>query len=142
MKSLATLIKLQKTRVDEQRLLLSKLQARLEAIEQAIMELEIRKAREQLAVEKHPEMAMTYGEFLRLAIKHARELEKQRLSAVKAVDIARDRLSEVFEEQKRYELAEAARLEEERREEQRLETIEMDEIGSVGFVRKKKNAKR
>ena len=47
MKSLATLIKLQKTRVDEQRLTLTRLQAHLENIENSIAALEIRKAREQ-----------------------------------------------------------------------------------------------
>jgi len=138
MKSLAPLIKLQKTRVDEQRLILAKLQVRLEEILGQIAEHEIRQAREQLAVQEHPEMGLTYGAFVKKALRRSRELEKERVVAAKAVEIARERLAEVFEEQKRYEIAEEQRSEEERREELRQETIELDEIGSVFHVRKKK----
>lgn len=138
MKSLSTLIKLQKTKVDEQRLLLAKLQAQLEQIERALAEHEIRQAREQLAAQKNPESAMTYGEFVRWAINYSRQLERQLATALKAVEIARDALAELFEEQKRYEIAEAARIEEERKEEARQETMKLDEVGSIGFVRKKR----
>ncbi|MDD5585929.1 MAG: hypothetical protein PHY92_03105 [Alphaproteobacteria bacterium] len=141
MKSLSTLIKLQKTRVDEQRQLLAKLLEHLDAVEKAIAEHEIRQAREQLAVQENPGAGLTYGAFVKWAIEYSRELEKQYVTAAKAVDLARGRLAELFEEQKRYEIAEAARLEEEKREEARQETIELDEIGSVGFIRKKKREK-
>jgi hypothetical protein len=137
MKSLATLIKLQKTYVDEQRLHLAKLQARLEQIVRDIALHEIMKAREQVAAEQHREARATYGAFLKAAVKKGRELEKERQTAAHAVEIARDKLAQLFEEQKRYELAEAARLEAEAKEERRKERIELDEIGSVSFVRKK-----
>ncbi|MDP9127745.1 MAG: flagellar FliJ family protein [Pseudomonadota bacterium] len=136
MKSLATLIKLQKTRVDDQRLALAKLQARLEEMENAITSLEIAKAREQLIAQEHAEARATYGAFLNAAVRQGRDLEKQRLAAARAVDEARQRLAELFEEQKRYEIADAARLEAEQREEHRRETLELDEIGSVSHVRK------
>jgi flagellar biosynthesis chaperone FliJ len=55
MKSLSTLIKLQKTHVDEQRLALARLQARLEEIEQSIAMLEIKKAREQTVAQENGE---------------------------------------------------------------------------------------
>lgn len=135
-KTLATLIKLQKTYVDEQRLILIKLQEHLEKIEGAITELEIRRAREQIAVQENPTISVTYGDFLRWAIDHAHELEEQRLVAVKAVELARDKLAELFEEQKRYEIAEQHRLAEELKEEIRQERIELDEVGSVTFERR------
>jgi flagellar export protein FliJ len=138
MPSFATLIKLSKTHVDEQRLVLAKLQARLDEIERDIAELEIRQAREQVTVNEYPETALTYGAFLKWAIARARELENERQAAAVAVTIARDKLAELFEEQKRYEIAEQNRIEEEAREAARRERIEMDEIGSVSFVRKKK----
>jgi flagellar export protein FliJ len=142
MNSFATLIKLQKTRVDEQRQFLAKLLEHLEAIERAIAEHEIRQAREQLAIQENPAAAMTYGAFVKWAVDHARNLERQYVTVAKAVDLARGKLAELFEEQKRYEIAEADRLEELRREELRQETIELDEIGSVGFIRKHKKGKR
>jgi len=140
MKSLSTLIKLQKTRVDEQRVILARLQQQLDGIDKKIAALESSKAREQIAVRKNPEGSLTYGEFLRRSVELARELEKQRELAAKAVEIARDRLAELFEEQKRYEIAEAARLEQKRLEELRRETIELDEIGSVTHERRKRKA--
>ena len=135
--SLATLIKLMKTHVDEQRQLLAKVQAHLAQIEYEITELEIRQATEQLTVQQNPDMALTYGDFVRWAIERARELETQRQTAAAAVELARDKLSQLFEEQKRYELAAVARDAEERREELKRENDELNEIGSVNFMRNK-----
>jgi flagellar biosynthesis chaperone FliJ len=137
MKSLSTLIKLQKTHVDEQRVQLAKLQAQLDEVERAIAELEIKKAREQVAAEQNPEARTTYGAFLKKAVIQGRELEKQRMVAVIAVELARDKLTELFEEQKRYEVAEAARVESEAREERRRERIQLDEFGGMTHERKK-----
>jgi len=136
MKSLATLIKLQKTRVDEQRILVLQLLERLEGIEGKIVQLEIRKARE-LAAAKDNEARATYGAFLKAMVAEGRELEKERHTAALAVKIAQDKLAELFEEQKRYEIAEQQRLDEEAQEERRRERIELDEIGGVMHERKK-----
>ncbi len=137
MKSLSTLIKLQKTRVDEQRQHVAKLQAHLEMIDRQITELEISKAREQVAADQSPEARTTYGAFLKGAVLKGRELDKQRRVAADAVEIARQQLTALFEEQKRYEIAEAARIAKERREEQRRETIELNEIGGMTHDRNK-----
>jgi flagellar biosynthesis chaperone FliJ len=138
MKSLATLIKLQKTRVDEQRQILAKLQERLQEIENDIALLEIKKAREQAAAEEHTEARMTYGAFLKVAVREGRALEKQRAAALASIEVARAKLAELFEEQKRYEIAAASRQSTEDREERRRETIELDEVGSVTYIRKKR----
>jgi flagellar biosynthesis chaperone FliJ len=135
-KSLATLIKLQKTRVDEQRQHLAKLQERLDQIESQIAQLQIRKAREQVAAEQNAEARLTYGQFLKVAIKQEREMEKERMIAAGAVEAAHNQLIELFEEQKRYEIAEASRIEAEKHEDRRRETIQLDEVGSVAFERK------
>ncbi len=137
MRSLATLIKLHKIRADEQRAHLSKLQARLEEIEKKIASLEIEKAREQVAAEKSAEARATYGAFLKHAVKKGRELEKERQTAVAAVEAARSALLEIFEEQKRFEIAEGARIEAENREGRRRDRMELDEVGGVQFTRRK-----
>jgi flagellar export protein FliJ len=137
MKSLLTLIKLQKTRVDEQRQHLAKLQEAQDSIQNQIAELEIIKTREQISAQDNPEARATYGAFLKANVTKGRELEKERQAVEIAVEIARDKLSELFEEQKRYEIAQASREEDDARAERRAERIDLDEIGSVTFVRKK-----
>ncbi len=137
MKSLATLIKLQKTYVDEQRQQVARLQDRLAQIEKAIKDLEAQKVREQAAARKSVENSITFGQFIKLAIKRGRELEKERQTAQAAVEIALGKLAELFEEQKRYEIAEERRVEEERRTERRLETIRLDEVGGITHQRQK-----
>jgi flagellar biosynthesis chaperone FliJ len=137
MKSLDTLIKLQKTRVDEQQLILTKLQERLAQVEQTIAEIEIYKAREQVAVQEQKDIALTYGAFLKVSVQHGRQLEKMRIAALREVEVARDRLIELFEEQKRYEIARETRIEAEGKEERRRETIQLDESGAVTHQRRK-----
>jgi flagellar export protein FliJ len=136
-KSLATLIKFQKTKVDEQRIVLARAQDTLNLIDRAIAQLEEQKKREQAAVTKDPAHAHTYGEFLKQAIRRARALAKERKIAEATVEAAREKLSELFEEQKRYEIAEAERIKTEEREELRRETAELDEIGGVTHERNK-----
>lgn len=137
MKGLATLIKLQKTRVDEQRQQVSKLQAHLDNVDTQIAQLEITKAREQVAAGESPEARTTYGAFLKFAVVKGRELDKQRQIAFDAVEVARENLTSLFEEQKRYEIAEAASKAAERKEQQRREKIELDEIGGMVHDRNK-----
>lgn len=138
MRSLSTLIQLQKTRVDEQRQLLARLQSHLDEVETSVAEHHLRCAREQIAAQQNPEYALTYGAFVRWSIERSHELDKMLYSAKKAVEIARDQLAQIFEEQKRYEIAQAARQEKARREALRHETLQLDEVGSISFLRKKK----
>jgi tRNA U34 5-carboxymethylaminomethyl modifying enzyme MnmG/GidA len=136
MKSLATLIKLQKTFVDEQRQHLARLLENLERIENSIAQLEIIKVREQAAV-KDEAARMTYGAFLKQMIEKGRALETERQTAELAVKMAQEKLAELFEEQKRFETAEAQRIEEEAKIERHLETLELDEIGGTRHERQR-----
>ena len=136
-KSFATLIKLQKTYVDEQRQQLSRLLENLERIENQIAQLESMKMREQAAAERDPIARMTYGAFLKAVVAKERVLQKERQTAAMAVRMAQEKLAELFEEQKRYEIAEEQRLEEIAKEERRLERIEFDEIGGTRHERKR-----
>jgi hypothetical protein len=140
MKSLATLIKLQKTLVDEQRQVLAGLLERLDTIEFQIAQLEIRKTRE-LEAAKDEHARATYGAFLKNMVTQERVLEKDRHTALMAVKIAQDRLAVLFEEQKRYEIAEEKRIDDEAREERRRERIDLDEIGAVIHERRKEDKK-
>ena len=140
MKSLATLIKLQKTYVDEQRLVLARSQDDLARIEQHIAELEIEKAREQLAAQENPEARATYGAFLTTMVVRERAAEKERRAGLAAVELARAKLAELFEEQKRYEILEKSHREAAVAAERRQERLELDEIGSITHTRKKNDS--
>lgn len=130
-KSFKTLIKLQKTFVDEQRQQLTRLQENLDRILAKIANLNAIKLRESKAAARDPVARMTYGAFLKTLVAKERIFEEERIVADQAVQIAQDKLASLFEEQKRYEIAEEQRLEREAKEEMRRETIELDEIGGV-----------
>lgn len=138
MKNLSTLIKLQKTKVDEQRILLLKLQQKLDAIIATLEAIEREKDEQEALLHEDPSLGVTYGDYLSRFLETKEILEKEKASTEHAVDIARDQLAELFEEQKRYEIAKQKRLDDITREEQRKDRIELDEIGSISFVRGKK----
>jgi hypothetical protein len=138
MKSLLTLIKLQKTFVDEQRQHLGRLLTQLEQIEKKIIDLELTKAREQAAAQDDESRA-TYGAFLKDMVNKGRVLEKDRKTAAMAVKIAQEKLAELFEEQKRYEIAQDQRAAAGEQELRRKETLELDEVGGIMHERKKGN---
>jgi len=136
MKSLSTLIKLQKTFVDEQRQHLARLLDHLDNIEGKIRQVEDLKEYEKEAGKEEITRA-SYGEFLKQMVIIGRLLEKERQQAEAAVHVAQEKLAELFEEQKRYEIAEANRIEEEAKAERRLERIELDEIGGMRHERQR-----
>jgi flagellar FliJ protein len=138
LKSLSTLIKLQKIYVDEQRVHLAALQDNIDAIDGRIAQNEIRKARE-IEAARHGEAGQTYGAFMKAMVEEGRVLAKERQAAAMAVKMAQDKLAVLFEEQKRYEVAEEHRVVAEAREENRRENLEFDEIGGVRHERNKKN---
>lgn len=140
MHTLDTLIKLQKAEVDEQRQMLAKLQDYLDSLDRQLAELQIEQAREQIAAKQNPAAAVTYGNYVKQALIKQEELTQRRASAAAAVELARERLADLFEAQKRYEIVAANREAEALRVEQRNERIELDEIGSVRFAREQDKA--
>ncbi|MDD3181697.1 MAG: hypothetical protein PHD48_02685 [Alphaproteobacteria bacterium] len=138
MKSLETLIKLQKTRVDEQRLIFAKMQEQLSIVLNQIDALALEQEQQRQLLHEHPSFALTYGEYVKRALMQKEGLERKRRAAELAVKLAHEKLTEVFEEQKRYEIAQQNRIDEAEREELRRETLTLDEVGSISFIRKKK----
>ncbi len=135
--SLATLVKLRKTELDAQRSRLAQALEHLDQIEISLTRLEHKKAAER-EIPRDEASHATYGAFLQKTIQEERALAHDRVAAVQAVRTAQDRLLELFEEQKRYEIAETQRIEAEKRETNRRETIDLDEIGSIAHQRKQR----
>ncbi|MCL2473970.1 MAG: hypothetical protein FWF23_03605 [Alphaproteobacteria bacterium] len=139
MKDLTILIKLQKTRVDEQRVILSKLRDNLDKIIETLVSMEEAFLKEQAIAKSDYNSRLTYEKFLEKFLSEKQQTENQKALIEEAVLLAHDKLSELFEEQKRYEIAEEQRLEEARGKEIKLENQITDEIGLVWHQRRNRN---
>lgn len=135
--NLEILIKLQKTYVDEQRSILAKLYQQMQAIDLKIAMLEGEKESQEGLLHEYPDMGMTYADYLTQYFKKRAAYNKEQNVMVKAIEMAQEKLAVQFGEQKRYEIAQTQRLATQRQEEAAQETKTLDEVGSVGFMRKK-----
>lgn len=142
MKNLRTLIKLQKQKVDEQRLVVARLQTQLDEVHRGQNALEEEKRKQEELVHKDPDLGMTYGDYISSYMFRRDEMAKKEQAILYSLELARDKLAELFEEQKRYEISLQNKLEEQAQEEKRRERIEMDEIGSQAHERKLKERRR
>ena len=137
MKDLTILIKLQKTKVDEQRVILNKLRDTLDKIIEKLAFMQETLKKEQAIAKESYYNRITYERFLKKFLSDQQQLEHQRTLLEEAVIAAHAKLSELFEEQKRYELALEQKIIEEREKETKRENQITDEIGIVQHQRKK-----
>ncbi len=136
MKTLGTLIKLQKSVVDDHRRMLADLQNVLERIENEIENIIAERAQEEAVARKAtPAELMTMESFLAQLKNRLVHLQQAKQDATAAIEVARERLAEVFETQKRYEIIreqrEAAILAEEKRQDQ----LTLDETAAQAHER-------
>lgn len=129
MKQLETLIKMHKLYVDEQRRVLGVKQAEADAIMMAIATLQanLEMEKERAAQTQEQEVLFSIGIYIKEQLKKHERLQLD-LSAKEAeVAVERDKLSAMFEELKRYEIAQENWLEEQRLAEQKAENKVYDE---------------
>lgn len=129
MKQLETLIKMHKFYVDEQRRVLGVKQAEADAIMMAIATLQanLEMEKERAAQTEEPEVLFSIGVYIKEQLKKNERLQLD-LSAKEAeVAVERDKLSAMFEELKRYEIAQENWEEEQRMAEQKAENKVYDE---------------
>lgn len=138
MRSVKTLIKLQKSKVDDQRRVIAEHEKALARIEQEITELALQQAREQEIARTKPEEAITYGEFVKWTMQRNRDLHAAREAVVQALEKERDILAGLFEEQKRYEIILSNHEAAAAKEEQKREQGELDEIALTNYDRKER----
>ncbi len=137
MKTLGTLIKLQKSLVDDQRRMLADLQNILERIEAEIVALDaLRNREEEVARTAEPAAMVTLAQFMAQPKNRAEQLAKAKRDAIAAVEAAREQLAELFETQKRYEIIRDQRDAAALAEEKRQDRLELDEIAETSHQRK------
>lgn len=137
MKSLETLIKLEKARVDDHRRMLAQLQDVLDRIEQEIADLIAARLNEEaVARNAPPAERLTLAPFLAQVRQRLEQLTQAKADATAAIETARERLAEVFETQKRYEIIRDQRAAAAAAEEKRQEQLTLDETAAVTHQRK------
>jgi flagellar FliJ protein len=139
-KSLASLIRLVKWRIDEKRRELVERESEAEAIRLRLTQGEAEIVAEQKSARTSFEAHLGYGAFARRAIQRRELLNKALAEAEAKVEAVRAELADLFLEQKQYEITQANR---ERRERERLAKIEqgvLDEIAMNQHKAKKAEA--
>lgn len=137
MSDLKPLIRLTKFRLDDMRRMLAQLHAESDMLRRAIADHDAEVVREREVARDDTESRMSFGAYLR----RMSDRRDQLVAAVRDVEIriaaATDELAEIFMEQKRLEIVEQNRIEEERRELARKETQVLDETGTISHLRRK-----
>lgn len=137
MKSLKNLIRMQKNVVDDKRRELVRFQEEADYLRQAAQKLEEEILSEQQAARDNFEASFAYANYHKAAMKRRARLSQAIRAADHSVELAAEAMREAFQELKRFEIAEEARLAREAAERKRKEAIMLDETASIRFFRKR-----
>lgn len=135
-KTLSTLIRLNQFHVDEKRRALKELQEQEDATRQAIADLETAMVREGEAAGGNADMLRDHAAFVQGAKFKISQFEQFLEHLQPQLDQARDELAEAFEELKKAEITKDRRDEADRKEQNRLEQQELDELGMLRHRRR------
>lgn len=133
-----TLIKINDWQVDERRRMLADQLRQQAALQDRLAALEQEMAQEQEYAKAMPtEAGLTYAAYAEVAIDRRDNLKKAIIIQAQGVEAARERLREAYLELKKYEVAEERREAELAAERAKVDQAELDEIGIMGYQRKK-----
>ncbi len=136
MKTLKTLIKLQKREVDRIREELATLLERQQVLQDEHDGLEKELERESQVATEFPEVAISFAEYAKRTTKRMKDLLRTIAKLQEAIDAKRDELQEAFGEQKKLEIALEQKELERFNHLKQLEIKKMDEVALRGFSRR------
>jgi flagellar biosynthesis chaperone FliJ len=136
MSSLDTLIKLHRWQLDEQRRRVTEFETLADRLRAEWNRLDEEERNEQAVAGGSREASMTYSEYAKVLIERREKLMSSIRETDEQILKAREVLSGIFEEVKRYETAAANRLLAQHKKLERLIQQDMDEIALEGFRRK------
>lgn len=140
MKSLDTLIRLQKFELDEKRRKLAELQGLRDDMAARIERLEAQMKTEAVNALGNDEVGFAYANYISAAL----DRRKTMLTSLDELDqrvlAARDEVAEAFQEVKKYEVARENRQKRERAERLKRENETLDEVGVGAFTRRQAEA--
>lgn len=131
MSTLDSLIRLHRWQVDEQRRCVADLEQLAEKLRDDLRRLETEQASEQEVVRSAPELASSYGSYAGALAVRRRNLLQSLADAERRLGEARESLAAAYQEAKRYEIAAARRRLQHRREVERADQANMDELGTA-----------
>lgn len=137
MSALESLIRLHRWQLDERRRELADLDTLSEKLRQEQVRLAAEQKAEQAAASSSREAATAYGNYARQLIERRQKLEQSLASVAEQVTAARETLAETYREVKRYEIASANRVAQQKKRLARQQQRVLDELGIENFRRKR-----
>jgi flagellar protein FliJ len=128
MSTLDSLIRLHRWQVDERRRRVAELDELAEKLREDLRRLEAEQASEQEIAQRMPEVTSSYGSYAGALIERRRKLNQSLTDTEQQTAKAREVLAEAYQEAKRYEIAAARRVLNQRQQADRLEQHDMDEL--------------
>ena len=136
--SLKTLQRIQKFQIDEQRKILVEWQNREEKLLNDLRRLTQEYEREKEFAEKNG-MIGNFGAYTKRYLQYRDAMEQDLEATRKKIAEIRDIISDMFKEQKTYEIVERQRKEKAQKEEDLKTQKMLDEIGTNNYIKKEKN---
>ena len=135
--SLQTLQRIQKFNIDEQRRILAELQTNEERLQSGLERLNTEYEREKEFASAHPGTG-DFGAYTKRYLQYREAFERQ-LAAVRAeIEKVRDKIADMFKEQKTFEIVDDNRQKRREKENNAKEQKTLDEIGTNAYIKRKK----
>lgn len=134
-KSLKTLSRIQKFQIDEQRKLMVEKMNEETAVMDNLRQMDERFAAEKAFAAQNPAVG-DFGAYTKryLDLRHAEEEHLQQIRA--EIEAIRDKISDMFKEQKTFEIVDRQRAAAERKELEQKDQKMLDEIGTNAYIKK------
>ncbi|MBQ8631563.1 MAG: flagellar export protein FliJ [Alphaproteobacteria bacterium] len=133
--SLKTLQRIQKFNIDEQRKILVDLQTKQDQLKVEFARLNQNYEAEKAYAVQHPGLG-NFGAFVKHYLEKKEALESAIDKMQQAIEEVRDRIADMFKEQKTYEIVDDNRRKREIKEENDKEQKMLDEVGTNTYIKK------
>lgn len=134
--SLQTLTRIQKFNIDEQRKILADFQREEDRLSQNLNCLNIEFANEKEYAALNPGVG-DFGAYTKRYIIHREELEQGLKEVRLKIEDVRDKISDMFKEQKTYEIVDDNRKKRQEKDDSAKEQKTLDEIGTNSYIKHK-----
>jgi len=138
MKSLATLIKLYRKRLDDKRIELVREQETLDELNKILAHIREEMRQEKKVAEKSLEGRYTFPGYVGQAINSERRIASLIKEQENKIEAIRDAIAEEFSELKKYEILLEVKQRSAAKEEARLEQTQLDEIATNSFLQERR----
>ena len=135
--SLQTLQRIQKFNIDEQRKILVDLQNKQENCQKNLTRL-IAQFEEEKTMAQKMGTLVDFGAYVQRFLDEKKALEDEIEQLQQQIEIVRDKIADMFKEQKTYEIVDNNRQKRKEKEETQKEQKMLDEIGTNNYLKRKK----